>query len=469
MDVDNKYIGMNEMKKRIAVSLILPCSLMCHSLYAEDAHHHGPKSPPPPPPPAPMSFIPDGFYVTVSGGTSYLEPQRSVADEAYNGVGIVSYDWGFNAGVSLGKQVGLWRFEAQMTYLYNDMDKVFDIDQGNQQQGVWYGFNVLHDFPINKHWIPYAGFGLGGITMNSDFGGYNVWSDTVSSTSGIVVSDNSSDTAFAYQAIVGIGYQPIPEMRLLAEVRHIGSTEMTNWDQGGYKVESYYENTLFNLGLTYFFDGAPKHKPTPPPPPADHALFYLSLSGGASYLQDQIATSKNGVAGVKTTFDAGYNVGGSIGIKYNNWRTELQFTYLSDEMDKVDDIAQGNKVAGNWYGLNLLHDFPMGSAWVPYAGLGVGIIDMETRYDDSVYMQTSSGSEMVSMDNKTDTAVAYQGIVGVGFQASESMRVFAEYRHLRAPSMESTVLTTADSYEYDLKTAYQNNLFNIGMSYTFGM
>ncbi|WP_299493763.1 outer membrane beta-barrel protein [uncultured Shewanella sp.] len=454
------------MKKRIAVAFILPCSLMCHSLYAEE--DHGLKSPPPPPPPAP-NFVPNGFYVTASAGTSYLEKQRSIADEAYNGTGIVSYDWGFNAGVSLGKQVDLWRFEVQMTYLYNDMDKVFDIDQGNQQQGVWYGFNVLRDFPISKHWIPYAGFGVGGITINSSFGALSEWSDPTDDTSGFVSNEDSSDSAFAYQATVGIAYQPIPEMRLLAEVRHIGSSQFNNWTQNSNKLESYYQSTLFNLGLTYYFDGVPKHKPTPPPPPADHALFYLSLSGGASYLEEQIATSENGVAGVKTTFDTGYNVGGSIGIKYNNWRTELQFTYLSDEMDKVDDIAQGNKVSGNWYGLNLLHDFPMGSAWIPYAGLGVGLIDMETKYDGSVYMQTASGSEMVSLDNKTDTSVAYQGIVGVGFQATESMRIFGEYRHLRAPEMKSTVLTNTDGYEYDLKTAYQNNLFNIGMSYTFGM
>ncbi|MCL1125613.1 outer membrane protein [Shewanella surugensis] len=457
------------MKKRIAIALILPCSLMCHLLYAEEVYHHGPKSLPSPPPPVP-SFIPNGLYVTVSGGTSYLESQRSIADEVYNGAGIVSYDWGFNAGVSLGKQVGPWRFEAQITYLYNDMDKVFDIDQGNQQEGVWYGVNALRDFPINEHWIPYAGFGLGGITMNSDFGDYNVWSDAASGSSGVVTSENTSGSAFAYQTIVGIGYQPIPEIRLLAEVRHIGSTKFTNWTQNGSSLDTYYNNTLFNLGLSYYFDGAPKHKRTPPPPPADQALFYVSVSGGASYLQEQMSTSKDGVVGVNTTFDMGYNVGASIGLKYNNWRTELQFTYLSDEMDKVDDIAQGNKVSGNWYGLNLLHDFPTGSAWIPYAGLGVGLVNMETKYDDSVYVQTSSmTSEMVSMDNETDTSVAYQGIVGVGFQASESMRFFAEYRHLRAPEMKSSVLTTTDDYEYDLETAYQNNLFNIGMSYTFGM
>ncbi len=467
MDVDNKYIGMNEMKKRIAVALILPCSLMCHSLYAEDAHDHGPKSPPPPPP----NFVPNGFYVTASAGTSYLESQRSIADEAYNGVGIVTYDYGFNAGISLGKQVGPWRFEAQMTYLYNDIDKVFDIDQGNQQEGVWYGLNVLRDFPISKHWIPYAGFGLGGITMNNDFGDTSVYSDSQAGTVGVVSNEPGSDTAFAYQATLGIAYQPIPEMRLLAEVRHIGSSKMTNWTRSSADdVESYYESTLFNLGLTYYFDGVPKYKPTPPPPPANQSLFYMSLSGGASYLLEQISTPDNGVVGVKTEYDAGYNVGASLGLKYNNWRTELQFTYLSDEMDKVDDITQGNKMSGNWYGINVLHDFPLGSAWIPYGGLGVGLVDMETKYDDSIYLKTSAAtSEMVSMSNKSDTSVAYQAIVGIGFQASESMRIFGEYRHLRAPEIKSSVLTTTEGYEYDLKTAYQNNLFNIGMSYTFGM
>ncbi|WP_299010006.1 outer membrane beta-barrel protein [uncultured Shewanella sp.] len=450
------------MKKCIAVALVLPCSLMCHSLYAEEVHEHGPKAPPPLPP----HFEPNGFYVTASAGTSYLEPQRSIADEFYNGVGIVTYDWGFNAGVSLGKQVGPWRFEVQMTYLYNDIDKVFDIKQGNYQEGVWYGFNVLRDFPLSKHWIPYAGFGLGGITMNNNFGDYSL-----KGTNDIEHNEPGSDSAFAYQATVGIAYQPIPEMRLLAEVRHIGSTQMTNWTRtSSDNLESYYEFTLFNLGMTYYFDGIPKHKPTPPPPPANQALFYMSLSGGANYLHDQISTPKDGVVGVKTTFDMGYNVGASLGVKYNNWRTELQFTYLSDEMDRVDDITQGDKVSGNWYGVNLLHDFPTGSAWIPYGGLGVGVIDMETRYNDSIYLMTSaSTSEMVTMSNETDTAVAYQGIVGVGFQASESMRIFAEYRHLRAPEMKSSMLTTTEGYEYDLKTAYQNNLFNIGMSYTFGM
>jgi OOP family OmpA-OmpF porin len=113
--------------------------------------------------------------------------------------------------------------------------------------------NVLYDFNAGGVIVPYIGAGAGVAFLNANIGG-----------------GSSSSTQFAYQAMIGVGYNIDPQIRLNLEGRYYGTTSpnfSNSGNVGGVPVSITANPTNNNVSLLasiQFRFGAP---PAPPPPP----------------------------------------------------------------------------------------------------------------------------------------------------------------------------------------------------------
>ena len=80
--------------------------------------------------------------------------------------------------------------------------------------------------------MPYGGIGLGGVTMQNEY---------------------TTGSAFAYQGILGLGYQLSASIRLFTQYSHISSiNKLTVFDSNGLEGTADYQNNLVSVGVTYF-------------------------------------------------------------------------------------------------------------------------------------------------------------------------------------------------------------------------
>jgi OOP family OmpA-OmpF porin len=173
----------------------------------------------------------NGFYIGARGGATWLLNNditaSGVATVSGFGTGQLSgtHSANFNAGWALGGFAG-YDFigpRVEIEALYRD-------NQGTQSgvlpiAGV--GFlrswsnaevrqtsvmaNVYYDFFAHEAFTPYVGAGAGIAFVNSYLGALAT----------------SSDTEFAYQAIVGVGYKVTPNLRLNLDARYYGTLNPT--------------------------------------------------------------------------------------------------------------------------------------------------------------------------------------------------------------------------------------------------
>ena len=73
-------------------------------------------------------------------------------------------------------------------------------------------------------------------------------------------------------------------------------------------------------------------------------------------------------------------------------------------------------------------DFPTNRV-KPYVGVGFGFVNVES---DS----TLGGIGALANANGSDSSFAYQAIAGLNFGVNETVDVFAEYRYLKADSLQ---------------------------------
>jgi OOP family OmpA-OmpF porin len=113
--------------------------------------------------------------------------------------------------------------------------------------------NVYYDFLAHQAFTPYVGAGAGIAFINSHFGALT----------------NSSDTEFAYQAIVGVGYKITPNVRLNLDGRYYGTLNPTfsnSYNPSGLTVPvsgtvsgSYPNNNFAVLASIVYSFGPPTH------------------------------------------------------------------------------------------------------------------------------------------------------------------------------------------------------------------
>ena len=135
--------------------------------------------------------------------------------------------------------------------------------------------------------------------------------------------------------------------------------------------------------------------------------FYVGVEGGANWLLNTT------IGGLNVTPQTGWVAGAKIGYDFVGPRVELEGTYRENNhfTAAFGGTSINNKIGQAGILVNLLYDFSPASTITPYigAGAGVGFIDSNT----------SLGS----------TQFAYQGIVGLGWNASEMFRISLDGRY----------------------------------------
>ncbi len=162
--------------------------------------------------------------------------------------------------------------------------------------------------------------------------------------------------------------------------------------------------------------------------------IYIGAQGGLNWLLNNNSYQMN----------TGWAAGGVVGYDFVGPRIELEGTYRSN--NGTGNVAFPTGYA-NVYGkvdqlsimANLLYDFMPGATITPYVGAGAGIAFVDS---------TIQGCGLCS------TQFAYQGIVGIGWNVTESLRVNLDGRYYGTTS----------------PNAYNNNNISamLGVTYKFG-
>jgi outer membrane protein OmpA-like peptidoglycan-associated protein len=215
-----------------------------------------------------------GFYIGAQGGLNWLLNNNSyIMNTGWAAGGKVGYDF-----------VGP-RLEVEALYRSNYGSGVRAFPNGyatinGQIQQVSLMANVLYDFFPAAAVTPYVGGGLGVAWLDDSIQGCNLCT-----------------TQFAYQAIIGVGWNATPAFRVGFEGRYYGTTNPGNYTNN---------NILALLSLSYKFGQpeAPPPAPTPAPAVAPPS-FMVFFDWDRSNLSEQaLATIRQAATAFKTKGNA---------------------------------------------------------------------------------------------------------------------------------------------------------------------
>jgi outer membrane protein OmpA-like peptidoglycan-associated protein len=201
-----------------------------------------------------------GVYIGAEGALNWLLNNNSyIMETGWAAGGKVGYDF-----------VGP-RVEVEALYHSNYGRGVRAFPNGyatinGQIQQVSLLANILYDFFPGAVVTPYIGGGLGVAWLDDSIQGCNLCA-----------------TQFAYQGIIGVGWNFTPAFRLGLEGRYYGTTNPGNYTNN---------NILALLSLSYKF-GEPAAPPPPPPPAVAPPSFMVFFDWDKSNLSAQaLATIK---------------------------------------------------------------------------------------------------------------------------------------------------------------------------------
>lgn len=175
--------------------------------------------------------------------------------------------------------------------------------------------------------------------------------------------------------------------------------------------------------------------------PSAKAQWYISANAGGNILSDADTTDSFTVMGVGVTgkgdteFDNGFGLTGAVGYSSGNFRVEAEFSYRKNDLDKLtinsvavagvlftglgtfdldgDTTALGF-MANGWY------DFYTGTRWVPFVGAGLGVARLNIDIESIAGIPT--------IYDESDTVLAYQAGVGLGYKVTPKTIVSLSYR-----------------------------------------
>ena len=209
-----------------------------------------------------------GFYLGAEGGLNWLLNNNSYQTNT-----------GWAAGGKIGYDFVGPRIELESIYRQNNGSGVvgypngtFAFQQGTINQ-VSVMANALYDFFPGATLTPYVGAGAGLAFVDPS----------------LSPGCTMCSTQFAYQGIVGVGYNMAPGWRLDLDGRYYGTTNPGQYQNNNFSVM---------LGLTYKF-GQPEAAAAPPPPapaPAAAPSFMVFFDWDRSDLSPQARQTLQQVA-----------------------------------------------------------------------------------------------------------------------------------------------------------------------------
>ncbi|GEP59291.1 OmpA family protein [Reyranella soli] len=202
-----------------------------------------------------------GVYFGVQGGLNWLFNTTILGQN-------VSPQTGWALGGKFGYDFIGPRVEVEGLYRQNNNGNFFGGRAiTGQISQVTTMANFLYDFNATGTFVPYIGAGAGVGFIDSDY--------------------NLGSTTFAYQGILGVGYNATPNLRFNLEGRYIGTT---NPQVAG---TSWTNNNIALLAAVQVKFGGAAPPPPPPPPPVAPPSFMVFFDWDRSNLSQQaLATIK---------------------------------------------------------------------------------------------------------------------------------------------------------------------------------
>lgn len=170
--------------------------------------------------------------------------------------------------------------------------------------------------------------------------------------------------------------------------------------------------------------------------------FYVGVEGGLNWMTNFNAnTNVAAFPVIGVTPQTGWAAGGVFGYDFVGPRVEFEAVYRNNQTNvSVPNTALRNQVGQLAFMVNGFYDFMAESRITPYVGAGVGVAFVD-------------GNSPLS-----STTFAYQGIVGVGYKATDNLRINLDGRYYGTtnPTVNNSVWTN-------------NNLsVMLGATYKFG-
>jgi len=193
-----------------------------------------------------------GFYAGIEGGVNWMF--QNTVTTPFGAQGTMYPAVGFAGGAMVGYDFVGPRVELEGVYRWN---------QASVGGGQFNQFgasvtdtaimaNFLYDFNAGGTIVPYIGAGAGiAFVRSAALGAY------------------TDSTQFAYQAILGVGYNVDPTLRINLDARYFGTT---NPYLGGTGYSNNNLSAMLSLQIKF---GAPAAAPPPPPAPAVQATSFM--------------------------------------------------------------------------------------------------------------------------------------------------------------------------------------------------
>lgn len=171
--------------------------------------------------------------------------------------GEITFDTGWSFNGAVGRQFGNFRIEGEISRRQADTDTLglSTLTVGNvllasggtssiDGEVTTWGFmvNGWYDFPTGTAWVPTIGGGIGFANVNME----------VNRVGSVATSFDESDTVFAYQIGVGLGYRVNPRMIVSVTYRYFGTSD-PEFDVGSFTDEGEYQTHNIEVGLRYRF------------------------------------------------------------------------------------------------------------------------------------------------------------------------------------------------------------------------
>lgn len=153
-----------------------------------------------------------------------------------------------------------------------------------------------------------------------------------------------------------------------------------------------------------------------------------------------------------------------IGIGYafgNGLRLEGEVAHRYNALESGPRIQEGGNTQAYTAMINGIFDFNNDGTVQPYFGVGVGL----GRVDANAADGPANSKVVTAFFDDSDTSVAYQGLVGLGFKASEQLTFDIGYRYLAIPNLEFNGRNGAASRSY--ATNYTHHAATVGLRWQF--
>jgi outer membrane protein OmpA-like peptidoglycan-associated protein len=214
-----------------------------------------------------QSLQPGGFYVGAGGGVNWLFNTSSNATVS-TPTGTGNFGWnlntntGFVADAMIGYDFIGPRVEVEGAYRDNPATVTVPgtAIQGGADYSQWSVMaNAYYDFFAGGTFVPYIGAGLGATFPRLQ-------------TLGAV----SGSTQFAYQGMIGVGWNLDPMFRINLEGRYFGSTQPSySLVSGGNSLSGNFSNNNIAVMASLHMRFPPPAAAPPPPAPAPQATSFM--------------------------------------------------------------------------------------------------------------------------------------------------------------------------------------------------